>query len=86
MGYATRNAPHPGKPAAWLLTVLWLACLSTAAAADDRDNTAGLFVPSNSAAKNLYGGISVGLGNNDYPDSNQDGSVTGISDDTSDSV
>ena len=86
MTLATRNAPCPAKLTTWLLAGFWLACLPTAGAADDDNNKAGLLIPSNSAAKNFYGGASFGFGNNDYPDSNQDGSVTGVSEDNSDSV
>ena len=46
----------------------------------------GLFIPSNTAAKNFYGGISLGQGNNDFPGSNQDGSVTGVSEDKRDTI
>lgn len=86
MRQATKNASHPGKRTAWFVAGLWLVCLPATGVADDRNNTAGVLVPSNTAAKNFYGGASLGLGDNDYPDSNQDGSVTGISEDTNDSV
>jgi hypothetical protein len=55
-------------------------------ASDDNDDMPGLFIPSNTAAKNFYGGISFGTGSNDYPNSNQDGSVTGVSEDKRDTV
>jgi hypothetical protein len=45
-----------------------------------------LFVPANSAAKNFYGSLRVGYGDNDYPGSNQDGSVTGVQSDENDTV
>lgn len=53
--------------------------------ADDKE-VANFWIPSNSMAKNFYGGLAVGYGDNHYPDSNQDGSVSGISDDNNDNV
>lgn len=49
----------------------------------DDDAAMGWFVPKDSAAKNFYGGVSLGVNSNDYPDSNQDGSVTGVNNDES---
>ncbi len=51
-------------------------------AAEDEEGK-GWFIPKNTAAKNFYGGIGVGLNRNDLPDTNQDGSVTGVSTDES---
>ena len=56
------------------------------AAQDDDESGTGLFIPANSAAQNFYGGVSFGNANIDYPDSNQDGSVSGITDDDTDTV
>jgi len=53
---------------------------------DDDDETMGWFVPSGTPFKNFYGGVRVGYGNIDYPDSNQDGSVTNVSTDDTDIV
>jgi len=58
--------------------------LSTAHAGDD--NEAGVLIPSGTAAKNFYGGVSAGFGDNDYPGSNEDGSVTGSTGDRHDTV
>jgi len=52
-------------------------------AAEEDDSGVPFWIPANTAAKNFYGAFSTGPANNDYPDSNQDGSVTGVrSDDT----
>ena len=56
------------------------------AIADDDDDSTGMFVPANSAAKNFYGTVRLGFGDNDYPGSNQDGSVTGVQSDENDTV
>jgi len=66
------------------LSVIVFYSLPLTAHADDDDKA--LFIPSNSAAKNFYGGIALGYGDNDYPLSNQDGSVTGSSRDRHDTV
>lgn len=52
---------------------------------EDHDEM-GWFVPANTPAKNFYGGVAIGYADIDYSDSNQDGSVTGISDDESDAA
>jgi len=54
-----------------------------ALAADDDDDEKGWFIPKGTAAKNFYAGVGVGMAKNDSPDSNQDGSVTGVSTDES---
>lgn len=54
--------------------------------ADDDESSMGATVPSGTAAQNFYGGVSLGLGDNDYPASNQDGSVTNVSSDKRDTV
>jgi len=66
------------------LTFIALVSLPLTAQADDDDKA--LFIPSNSIAKNFYGGVALGYGDSNYPGSNQDGSVTGISDDKTDTV
>jgi hypothetical protein len=53
---------------------------------DDDDDSMGWLVPANSAAKNFFGTLRVGYGDNDYPGSNQDGSVTGVRADENDTV
>lgn len=67
------------------LCTLVIGCLAVTMvhAADDRDGP-GWFVPKNSVMKNFYGGIGVGYADSDSPDSNQDGSVSGVSTDDSD--
>jgi len=66
------------------LPAIILCSLPLTAQAEDDDKA--LFIPSNSAGKNFYGGIGVGYGDNDYPGSNQDGSVSGTSRDRHDTV
>ena len=44
----------------------------------------GWFIPANTPAKNFYVAFGVGFGDSDSPDSNQDGSVSNISDDETD--
>lgn len=44
---------------------------------DDREGE-GWFIPKNTPAKNFYGGVGIQFAKNDAPDSNQDGSVTGV--------
>lgn len=69
--------------AMFVLSVLWgCAAISPPAATSD---DMGWFVPSNTAAKNVYVGVGVGHGRSDSPDSNQDGSVDSISKDKTDS-
>lgn len=68
-----------------LIPVLVFSGMSTAVSAGD-DDEKGWFIPSNTAAKNFYGGVAVGYGDNDYPGSNQDGSVTGTSTDRHDTI
>lgn len=60
--------------AAWLVA-------APAIAADDEEK--GWFVPANTPAKNFYVGVGVDVARNDYPDSNQDGSVTSVGTDES---
>ena len=50
------------------------------------EEASGMFIPANTVAKNFYGGIGVGVGKSDSPDSNQDGSVSNISDDDRDTT
>ena len=50
---------------------------------EDEASEQGWFVPANTPVKKFYGGLRAGANTNDFPGSNQDGSVTGIrSDDT----
>ncbi|MBI5460731.1 MAG: outer membrane beta-barrel protein [Gammaproteobacteria bacterium] len=49
--------------------------------AEDDNDAMGWFIPKDSAAKNVYGGVGVSMDNDDFPDSNQDGSVTGVGND-----
>jgi hypothetical protein len=53
----------------------------TALGAEDDDKEMGWFIPKGTPAKNFYIGARAGIDSNDSPDSNQDGSVTGISKD-----
>ena len=55
-------------------------CTGSAMAGED-DDEKGWFIPKNTPAKNFYGGIGIGANRNDSPDSNQDGSVSGVSTD-----
>lgn len=54
--------------------------------AEDDDKRSGMFVPSGTPAKNFYVGAQLGYGDNDYPDSNQDGSVTNVRSDSNDTT
>ncbi len=56
------------------------------AVAEDGGDGPGWFVPAGTPANNFYAGAGIGYGDIDYPDSNQDGSVTGVSTDDSDTV
>lgn len=70
----------------WLpLGFLGIAMLSLPALVQaDDDDTKGWFIPKNTVAKNFYGGVGIGYGKNDSPDSNQDGSVSSVSTDETD--
>lgn len=71
----------------YLHFVVLLSFASLAVAADDDDNSGtGWFVPADTGAKNFYGSLKFGAGDNDYPPSNQDGSVTNVSSDDRDTV
>jgi len=65
-----------------MVTTLSIFFISGIALAADDDNQRKLF-PAGTAAKNFYGGVGIGMGRTNSPDSNQDGSVTGISTDKS---
>lgn len=73
-----------------LSKVILLALLSMlifsgmALAVNEDDDEKGWLIPKGTLAKNFYGGVGVGMAKNDSPDSNQDGSVTGISTDETD--
>lgn len=82
----TESAHRPVSRMWLVLLVAGALALPLESAADEHDESMGMFIPSNSAAKNFYGGIRLGFGRNDYPDSNQDGSVTGVTDDENDTV
>lgn len=70
---------HIGILPGVLLSLAILASVSVDVQAEsDDDNAAGWFVPKDTAAKNFYVGAKLGVDSNDFPDSNQDGSVTGI--------
>jgi OOP family OmpA-OmpF porin len=71
---------------AWPFIVLASILLAATASADDDDDDAGWFVPKGTAAKNFYGGVGYGIAHNDYPGSNQDGSVTDVNKDKSDNA
>ena len=60
--------------------------IAPAAMAGDDDNGPGVFVPANTAAKDFYGSVRLGYGDNDSPGSNQDGSVTNVQTDENDTV
>lgn len=55
-----------------------------AQAEEDDEGEQGWFVPANTPVKKFYGGLRAGANKNDFPGSNQDGSVTGIRSDDSD--
>lgn len=65
------------------MAVAWGMLLPGAAMAED-DDAMGWLVPRGTPARNFYGGLGAGVDDIDYPDSNQDGSVSGISDDDTD--
>lgn len=69
-----------------LLVAVLLSVTGAAFAEDDDDSDIGWIVPANTGAQNFYGSLKLGAGNNDYPDSNQDGSVTNVSSDDKDTV
>lgn len=73
------------RPTAAVFLASIAALLPFWATADD-DDSMGWFIPSGTPAKNFYAGARLGYGDIDYPDSNQDGSVTGVSTDDSDIV
>jgi hypothetical protein len=52
--------------------------------ADDDDKGKGVLIPQGTPAKNFYFGVRLTTDKSDFPDSNQDGSVTGISTKTTD--
>jgi OmpA-OmpF porin, OOP family len=54
------------------------------ATAEDGDDSMGWLVPGGTPARNFYAGVGVGVDDIDYPDTNQDGSVSSISDDDTD--
>lgn len=68
-----------------LIAVALLGMQLPAHAADD-DKRAGMAVPGNTPAKNFYVGARLGYGDNDYPDSNQDGSVTNVRSESNDTT
>ncbi len=70
-----------------VLTAVMAAFITMApqlATAEDGDDSMGWLVPGGTPARNFYGGVGVGVNDIDYPDSNQDGSVSNISDDDTD--
>lgn len=72
---------------AGVLTVVMAAFITMApqlATAADGDDSMGWLVPGGTPARNFYAGVGVGVNDIDYPDSNQDGSVSSISDDDTD--
>jgi len=71
-----------------MLVLLVLLMVPVAGAFGDNHDadSMGWFIPSGTPVKNVYGGVRAGLGDIDYPDSNQDGSVTGVSSDDDDVV
>lgn len=71
------------KIPAILLLSLSLAVLFPVAVSAADDDAKGWFIPKDTVAKNFYVGARAGLNDNDFPDSNQDGSVTGVSTDGS---
>jgi OOP family OmpA-OmpF porin len=68
-----------------LLSLIFCAAVAWAVD-DDDDNQTGWFIPKGTVAKNFYYGVGAGLAQNNSPDSNQDGSVTGVGTDESDNV
>ena len=58
-----------------LLSMLFFSGMALAA---DDDEEKGWFIPKGTPAKNFYGGAGIGIANNDAPDANQDGSVSGV--------
>lgn len=67
-----------------VLVLLSTLCFSGMAFAADDDDEQRVLVPRFPAAKNFYGGLGLGLVTNDTPDAWQDGSLTEIDDDKSD--
>lgn len=70
-----------GLPGSAILLAAMLSA-GTVSADDDRDGP-GWFIPKGTPAKNFYAGVGFDLVKNDAPDANQDGSVSGVSTDTS---
>ncbi len=69
-----------------ILVAMAIACvmvLPGVAVAED-DDAMGWLVPRGTPARNFYAGVGVGVDDIDYPDTNQDGSVSNISDDDTD--
>lgn len=70
-----------------ILVAMAIACvmvLPGVAVAEDDDGAMGWLVPRGTPAQNFYAGVGVGVDDIDYPDTNQDGSVSNISDDDTD--
>lgn len=67
-----------------MLAALLLGAFFSQVAWSSDDDDRGWLVPKGTAAKNMYVGVGIGRNNSDSPDSNQDGSVTGISRDKTD--
>ena len=79
--YLRQMDPHSSLLSATVLTAT-LTAAGSALAADD-DNDKGWFIPKNTPFKNVYIGAGVDIARNDYPGSNQDGSVSNASEDES---
>jgi len=64
-----------------LATTLSMSVIPDMSWADNDNDNKGFLIPAGTAAKNFYGGAGLTMGRTDSPDSNQDGSVTGITTD-----
>lgn len=68
-----------------LLVILFLLAVAPTVAADD-DSDRAFWIPSGTPAKNFYGTFGFGPSNSNYPDANQDGSVSRVTKDENEVV
>jgi len=80
----TKYMDHTGKKITVIFATSLLFVFSSVTVLASDDDDKGWFVPSGTAAKNAYVGVGVGQSKSNSPDSNQDGSVTGITTDETD--
>lgn len=83
-GKKMRNFARSRESVLTAMLAVFIAMSSPLAVAEDEDHSMGWLVPAGTPAQNVYAGVGVGVDDIDYPDSNQDGSVSSISDDDTD--